>query len=78
MSYLFGRIDNVLTYLRVFKLQQFMKFKRSFRETAILNTGLRFEGKMNFIDVLVKLEAEEVAENLCEDNRNTTVILQNN
>ena len=55
-----------------------MKFKRSFRETAILNTGLRFEGKMNLIDVLVKLEAEEVAENLCEDNRNTTVILQNN
>ena len=66
-SDLFCRVDNVLTNLRVFKLQQFMKFNRSFRETVILNTGLRFECKMNLIDVLIKLETEKVPENLYKD-----------
>lgn len=33
---------------------------------------------MNLIDVLVKLKAKEVAEDLCKDNGNKTVTLQNN
>ena len=54
----------------MFELQQFIKFKRSFRIAAILNTRLWFESEMDFIDVLIKLKAKKVAENLCKEGRN--------
>jgi hypothetical protein len=48
----------------VFELQQFLKLVSSFGEAILLYTRLRPKSKKNFINILLKLKAPEVAKDL--------------
>lgn len=57
-------IFDILAYLRVFELQQFLKLTSSFSEAILFHRRLRTKSKDNFIYIFFKLKAEKMVKDL--------------
>lgn len=57
-------IFDILAYLRVFELQQFLKLTSSFSEAILFHRRLRTKSKDNFVYIFFKLKAEKMVEDL--------------